>query len=282
VTIQTEFYNWQNSDLDWSKPPWNDCSVNLIELDKYMRWVWGGRWLGCHLDRSIIDGSTPSSHAYGSGYDWGWDRMSHSGPGRTVVDEIIIPWLIAHSRELGLQAIHDYQRSRIWRPPGTSGRPADGDGWRIQPKGSQMGQDWARWLHLETHLNQWANGTPIADRFKESDVPIEVKNGRVFDSRANNGQPFNTLHTVQVNLRSKVPASAKAVLVQVAAIRPAANGFMTVWGSGPRPESSVLNYAAGVNAIAGSDIVFPDANGRILVYTHGGGHVKVDVSAYWE
>jgi hypothetical protein len=39
MTVATKFFDWQRSDLDWSKAPWNVCSPNLLRIDQYLRFV---------------------------------------------------------------------------------------------------------------------------------------------------------------------------------------------------------------------------------------------------
>jgi len=148
MAIQDEFYDYQRNSkgYDWSKPPFEACASAATVMTDYTVARWGLRWLGCEGDRPIIGGRSASTHAFGASPDL---RYENPGPGLFVADTEIIPWLIATSKETGLQAIHHYRRSLIWRPPGTSDRPVGSDGWKVQPVGSQMGRTWALWLHLE-------------------------------------------------------------------------------------------------------------------------------------
>lgn len=148
MTIQDEFYNYQSNPkgYDHDQPPFESCAPAAHAMRLYTEQRWGLTHLGCHGDRPIVSGTSLSSHAYGAAGDL---RYETPGPGLFVADTEIIPWLIATSKETGLQAIHHYRRSLIWRPPGTSGRALGADGWRVQPAGAQMGKAWALWLHLE-------------------------------------------------------------------------------------------------------------------------------------
>jgi len=163
MSVQTQFYNFQqNPDgLNWDAPPYESCNPAPQSMRRYLEARWGLTYLGCHGDRPIVSGQSISSHAFGAAVDM---RYENPGPGLYVCDTEIIPWLIATSKETGLQAIHHYRRSRIWRPPGTSGRPADGDGWRNQTPGTQMGQTWALWLHLEFHPAALSDGRSIEEK----------------------------------------------------------------------------------------------------------------------
>lgn len=148
MTVQTEFYNWQQNPkgYNWDAAPFEAACPASESMRAHLEKRWGLTWLGTHGDRTIVDGQSISTHAFGTSEDM---RYQDPGPGLFVADSEIIPWLIATSRETGVQAIHHYRRSLIWRPPGTSGRPAGSDGWKVQPTGSQMGQTWALWLHIE-------------------------------------------------------------------------------------------------------------------------------------
>jgi len=119
-------------------------------------------YLGCEGDRSIIGGASASTHAFGASPDM---RYENPGPGLFVADTEIIPWLIATSRETGVQAIHHYRRSLIWRPPGTSGRPLGSDGWKVQsPSPNGMGQSWALWIHVEFLDTMLSDARPIEEK----------------------------------------------------------------------------------------------------------------------
>jgi hypothetical protein len=248
MSVASKFFDWQRSGLDWSKSPWNSCSPNLVLLRTHLISLHGGQNLGCHQDRPVVGGSLPSSHSFGAAVDWGYGAV-HNGPGREFVLSNVIPWLISNSAELGVQAIHDYRGARIWRPPGTSGRPADSDGWRDQPAGSQMGQSWALWLHVETHFDSWADQTPFVHRFRsgaptvvqieECEMFTTVRPVRLHDSRS------SVRARAGVTVRVPVGRPAKAAHVNVTAVNARSDGFLTAWGDGPVPDVSVLNFVSG-------------------------------------
>ena len=161
MTVQTQFYNYQQNleRFNWDAPPFESCNPRPVSMRRYLEQRWGFQYLGCHGDRPIVGGESISDHAFGASVDMSYNN----GPGLSVTDAEVIPWLIATSGETGLQAIHHYRRSLIWRPPGTSGRPTDSDGWKVQPTGTQMGQTWATWLHLAFHPSFLGDTRPIAD-----------------------------------------------------------------------------------------------------------------------
>jgi hypothetical protein len=164
--IQTQFFNWSSSGLNYDAPPYEACSPNLTQLLTYLVTRWGGYTLGCHHDRTIRDGTSISAHAYGAALDW---RYTPVGEGqkdinRAMIVQVILPWLIDHSAELHLDAIHDYYGSRIWRAGRT---PNIGDAhslWWKPNDGSGMGDEWATYLHLETHRQGFTDDSPISGR----------------------------------------------------------------------------------------------------------------------
>ena len=170
MTVQTEFYNWQvNPDQHavGRNPVRPNSSTQLAD---YLQRRWGGQWLGGYGERSVRDGTSLSTHAFDAAFDW---RYENPGPGLAVADSEIVPFLISNSHELGVQAVHHYRRCIIWRPPGTSGRPAGGDGWKQQaPARSGMGQTWALWLHVEFLPSALPDGRSVEDRLSNVVVTL--------------------------------------------------------------------------------------------------------------
>lgn len=144
----TKFYDWQASGRN-PGAPFNRTSPNLVQLRVELARLFGGTSLGGYYVRPIRAGQAWSSHAFGAAIDWRIDDDTTRARA--------IEWLVANENVLGIQAIHDYHGSRIWRV---------GRGWREQPASSStgMGQAWAKYLHLETPPDRWADATPIAQR----------------------------------------------------------------------------------------------------------------------
>lgn len=156
MTVQTRFHNFQQLGAPKAVSDFavqGFASPNLARIYKFLKETYGGQNLGYYPNpRNIRDGSSKSTHTWGA-LDW---RYQDPGPGRDILLANIIPLLINNSLELGVQAIHDYYGDRIWRPPGTSGRDINGDGWKKQyGTGSQMGRSWALWIHVEVHPDAW-------------------------------------------------------------------------------------------------------------------------------
>jgi hypothetical protein len=151
------FFNWQTSRLSPGVAPYNRLSPNLAAVRDELGKRFGGTFLGGFAVRPVRGGSSPSSHGFGSAFDW---RLTDR-----AVREACLAWLVQNYEALGVQAIHDYSNSRIWhanRYPGQS--PLSW--WRPQPAntGTGMGQPWAVWLHIETDRSNWGNTTPIVNR----------------------------------------------------------------------------------------------------------------------
>jgi len=245
--IQTEFYNYQSNPvgLDWDKEPYESCNPAPQSLRTFLEDTYGGQYLGCHGDRPIVGGTSQSTHGFGAAFDW---RYENPGPGLYVVDTEIIPLLIATSKETGLQAIHHYKRSLIWRPPGTSGRPLDSDGWKVQPTGSQMGQSWAVWLHCEFHPDFLSDGRSFQDKVNGVNLPPV-------------GNPTPPIVVPPVTPKPIIPGAVTMIEVEVTTVRRGSVGIpvkrmqstlkdmwnqtVTVDGNfGPQSEQALKNVQA--------------------------------------
>jgi hypothetical protein len=163
VTFAVEFDDWQGF-----PPPatHSACSPNLILLLGELQRRWGGfSNLGCFGRRPIRGGTAPSSHWNGAALDVGYPADRDE-----LVRDQVVPFLIARSQELGVQAVHDYRRSRIWRAGRTALlEDACGAWWKAQRRSevTGMGQGWCNHLHVETTAGRWGDDTPIRRRWVE-------------------------------------------------------------------------------------------------------------------
>lgn len=158
MTVQAEFTSYQTNP---KKPDPRKCSPVCGSWWTYLRTHWGGQNLGCYVNRPVVGGTLPSSHGSGAALDW---RYQNPGPGRSKMLAEVMPWLINNSRELGIQAIHDYSGKRIWRPPGCSGRPATPSpdcGWKPSSGGQMKSGNF--WLHLEVHPSRWNDTRSVSE-----------------------------------------------------------------------------------------------------------------------
>jgi hypothetical protein len=172
MTVMTEFFNYQNTPIDSAgnavHPLFGKGETAAIrELREYTMKRWGGQNLGSFGVRPVRGGTAWSTHSFGAAWDW---RYQDPGPGRAACVNEIIPFFLSHSKELGIQAIHDYRGGRIWRAdrPGT-----EFDGvWVPQAMSRDgMGQTWAHWLHFEVHPNYASDGREVDDKIGVTQFP---------------------------------------------------------------------------------------------------------------
>lgn len=81
-------------------------------------------------------------------------------------------------------------------------------------------------------------------------------------------------------VNSSIPANAVAVSMNVVALGATADGFVTVWPGGPRPDTSVVNFKGDRNAYNGSMLV-GISNRSFGIYTSQSAHLIVDITGYW-
>lgn len=151
----TPYYHWSSRN-DWRSPPFTTCSPNLSSLLRFLVETWGGASLGCHNDRSVAGSSTMSSHAWGAALDWSY--MNGRFVGRTKAITVVAPWLVAHSKELGINTIHDYITQSMWKPL---------VGWRSASIGSNGGT----WFHIETTPAMWGDGRTVQTKLRSVPLP---------------------------------------------------------------------------------------------------------------
>lgn len=107
---------------------------------------------------------------------------------------------------------------------------------------------------------------------------------RLADSRSSIGVtqlPASSFRRLQVTGRGGVPASARAVAVNVTTLSPSAAGYLTVYGCGTRPSVASFNWAAAGETSGNAQIVPLDATGGLCLFSSAVTHVVVDVTAYF-
>lgn len=167
MTVSREFYDWARSGIPTGEAPYNKCAPALTAINKYLIDRYGGQSLGCYNVRPIKGTQVPSTHSWGAARDW---RYADPGPGRLIAETQIIPFLIEYSAELGVQAIHDYVKSRIWRASWVTNKA---DGWRdVTPNPSKgMGASWATYIHIEVNKRMWADGRSVEEKLGKAPAP---------------------------------------------------------------------------------------------------------------
>lgn len=144
------FHSWQAHPYSsMGQAPYDHFSPNLALVAADMRVRFGATGGSGYVVRPVRAGTKPSSHGFGAAWDG------------TIVDPdrraAAIAWLIMNCEALGVQAVHDYVGSRLWRV---------GRGWQpVTPNAAEgWGQPWAKWLHIETTPDRWNDTRPLAER----------------------------------------------------------------------------------------------------------------------
>ncbi|MCB9641439.1 MAG: N-acetylmuramoyl-L-alanine amidase [Myxococcales bacterium] len=105
---------------------------------------------------------------------------------------------------------------------------------------------------------------------------------RRLDTRTTSLPADQSTQCHQVTGRDGIPATAKALAINVTAAGPSKDGFITVYTDGsPRPNTSTLNYQQGISR-ANNALVQPSSNGKICIYTTASTHIILDITGYWE
>lgn len=107
------------------------------------------------------------------------------------------------------------------------------------------------------------------------DNTMQVINKRAYDSRTDRPMNANETRAVQLGI------TGKAALVNFTLTNVKAPGYLTAWGDGAKPATSVVNAAAGVT-VANAVIVPVRADGTIQVFVLAACDVVVDVYAVWD
>lgn len=147
---KTDYYNWQNgTKLDRVRFG-GHASPNLVSLKEHVLGRWGGVSVGLVNKREKRGGGALSSHYFGAAWDWRY-------PTRAVC-LTSMKWLVANSKELGIQMIVDYVGGCTWTPK---------KGWKkSEPNAHGMGSSWAKWIHIESTKSQWGNKKAVTERVK--------------------------------------------------------------------------------------------------------------------
>lgn len=171
MTVNTVHTDWQTHQPA-PDPRYDHCSPNIVAIYEAMAKRWGCTDIGCYGWRPIRGGTAPSSHGFGAARDIRYDHV-----GRYEALNSILPYLIDHSLELHISAIHDYVGCRIWHA-GRTANVADAHGawWKAQTPHSQgggqgMGDAWATYFHVETTEAGWHDGTEVTERGGVKPVP---------------------------------------------------------------------------------------------------------------
>ena len=168
--------------------------VGMTVLRDHVMSRWGGANLGilAQPPRPVRAGSSPSLHNWGMAWDWRWHGP---GPGRDAADDVIA-FCIDNSAQLGVQAVHDYERCRYWKSYA---------GWRDGTPNPEtgMGQPWAQWLHIERTWRAANLPTSIEATLAGADTstPLETELPLLPDGPLRRGSAGSDVGRVQDFLR---------------------------------------------------------------------------------
>jgi len=104
---------------------------------------------------------------------------------------------------------------------------------------------------------------------------------RAYDSRDNNGQPFQGMRVVNIVGSPCAPSvNAQAFVLNATVAPPGPLGFLTLWPDGqPRPNVSTLNAADGF--VTSNLAIVPTTNGSIDAYASALTQLILDISGYF-
>lgn len=124
-------------------------------------------------------------------------------------------------------------------------------------------------------IGQNANSPSSGDhKMITLDTPI-----RMLDTRNELDTPLPS-GTWPQRIPAGVPADVSAVFVTVTATQAEGPGFLTLWGQGPMPEISNLNYQAGPGAIANTTLCRVVGGQQFEMFNSSPTHIILDVVGY--
>ena len=109
---------------------------------------------------------------------------------------------------------------------------------------------------------------------------------RAFDTRTSVPLPSGTTIAFQIAGTCGVPASAKALAINVTVVGPTADGFVKLWPAGlPEPETSTINFGTAMTRANNAMVTLAgDGSGTIAVAAFladsGSVHLIIDVTGY--
>lgn len=131
-------------------------------------------------------------------------------------------------------------------------------------------------------------GADAADLKTQSGRFVPLNPARVMDTRNGIGGysaplPANGTYSLQLGGRGGVPTTnVSAVVLNVTAVAPQADGFITVWPSGePLPNASSLNFKVAQGAVANQVVALVGPDGKIQISGPASLHLIVDVAGYF-
>lgn len=228
-----------------------------------------------------------SEHKEGRAYDWGVNAFD---PGQKALADDFLAWLLATDRYGNVNAMarrfgmmYIIWNHQVWKSYGTN------RGW--QPYSGAV-------PHTDhVHFSQSWDGALKRTSWYTFVVPATppvafhpVAPARILDTRPATqvgpyGSPWGAgvSRDMAVTGVGGVPASARAVALNVTVTGTTASGYLSVWPAGEsRPAASSLNWSAG-QTIAHAVTAKVGVAGKVAVFNEAGSaHVVVDVVGYYD
>lgn len=107
----------------------------------------------------------------------------------------------------------------------------------------------------------------------EDNMQVQNPPLRLIDTRTTTPIGADKMITIDV------PGNCKAAMINFVAIGATKNGFVTAWGDGTRPTTSVLNYIPG--GAIGNAVIVPVVGGKVSVYSSQQIHLVADLYSTW-
>lgn len=135
----------------------------------------------------------------------------------------------------------------------------------------------------------WATGAAKWDMVAfRSDVAekLDELNNNLEDNMQVQNPPLRLIDTrttapigADKSITIDVPGNCKAAMINFVAVGATKNGFVTAWGDGARPTTSVLNYTP--NGAIGNAVIVPVVAGKVNVYSSQQIHLVADLYSTW-
>jgi len=158
MSIATEYFNYQRAGHNhplYAKGKQPGATTLMSYLQR--RWTFSN-W-GIYVVRPVINGKVDSTHSFGTAGNAAYSPL----PGRAVLLNEVLPFLIGNSAEIGIQMIADEGADRIWR----ADRSPFGNGWKpFNIKGG------GPWIHFEIHPDRAKDARTIDEKLSITEFPV--------------------------------------------------------------------------------------------------------------
>ena len=255
---------------------WADIGYNFL-VDRFGR-LYEGRWGG--MDQPVIGAHTGGFNTNSVGVAALGDHETNPVPAAVMTAfGQVLGW------KLGLYGRDPYGRVALTSGGGSSSRYPAGQVVQFDVVSGHRDASYTLCpgQYLYPRLSEIRS--EVAANMSRPGPLRAVTPSRILDTRTGLGVtagvvPAGSSRSFQVTGRGGVPtAGVGSVVLNVTAVRPSSNGYLTVYPSGrTRPGTSNLNYPTGRPAVANLVHVAVGSGGKVSVYAGGADvHVVVDL-----